>query len=188
MNSILYLLPLITAFTGWLFHKLMTAALLRRLVAAQPEIADKGGGIVATQLGDLSIITEKIKDPAVFDNVRPYIATHVDNFLQHKLQEKIPVISMFIGQGTLDKIKEGLMEEIDLLLPEVVGRYADNMIGSLDIAQLVSARVRAIPAVTWQQILRQALAKPMRQLVMLGAVSGFVSGLITLLVVILRGQ
>ncbi len=36
----------------------------------------------------------------------------VDDFLRHKLKEKIPVFSMFVTEGLISKMKEILVEEL----------------------------------------------------------------------------
>jgi uncharacterized membrane protein YheB (UPF0754 family) len=187
MNPLLLSVPVIGAFTGWLLHRALIATFLRRLTTEQPALARKAGQMAAAQAGDLSVLTDKIKDPAMLESVRPYIAQHVDQFLQHKLQEKIPVISMFVGQGTLDKIKEGLMEEIDLLLPEVIGKYAGSMVSSVDIAKIVADRITAMPGAQLQATVRQALDKPLRMLALAGALTGFITGLLALIIAVVLG-
>ena len=62
--------------------------------------------------------------PAVLQQIE----RHIQEFLQLRLKEKIPVVATFLGEKTLNKIREALMEEIEIILPEVISNYAASML------------------------------------------------------------
>lgn len=198
-NWNLYLLPFISAFIGWftnwiaikmLFHPREPRNILGIKIQGifpkgQKQLARKLGALVANELLHFDEISSRLKDPAHLEQVKPYIAEHVDHFLKHKLTEKLPVISMFVGGGTLDKIKEGLLEEIDLMLPEVIGRYADQIGSHIDIAQMVAQKVEQFSSDKLEEILVSIMKKEFRFVEIIGAVLGFVIGLIQILITLL---
>lgn len=191
-NIMFYLQPFIAAFTGWfttwiaifmLFHprepkRFFGITIQGVFPKRQKVFAAKLGSVVANELLHFNDIMQHIKDPSQLANLKPAIETHVETFLQVKLKEKLPVISMFVGEGTLQKIKEGLMEEIDLLLPEIIGKYADNLSERVDIERMVTEKVSNFSSDKLEEILATVMSKEFRFVELIGGVLGFLIGLI----------
>jgi len=191
-NIMFYLQPLIAAFTGWfttwiaifmLFHprepkRFFGITIQGIFPKRQKMFAAKLGAVVANELLHFNDIMQHITDPDQLSGLKPAIETHVENFLQVKLKEKLPVISMFVGEGTLQKIKEGLMEEIDLLLPEIIGKYANNLSEKIDIERMVTEKVSNFSSDKLEEILAAVMSKEFRFVELIGGVLGFVIGLI----------
>lgn len=172
----LLLIPIISAFIGWLFTKMY----INRLLNKRERIAKELGSFSA-DLINLKSITDKIKDPEQLKAVSPVIEVHIDKFLRVKLQEKIPVIATFIGESTIGKLKEGMMEEINALLPEVLGKYADSIAGKLDIGKTVEEKINALTADKIQAL----LGNQIRSITIAGALLGLVIGLIQVLLTVI---
>jgi len=102
----------------------------------------------------------------------------LDNFLQVKLKEKLPVISMFVGDTTMHKIKEGMMEEISLLLPEIIHQYTDSLSKKVDIQKMVTEKVTNFSSDKLEQILLAVMKKEFWFLELVGCILGFLIGLI----------
>lgn len=191
-NIMFYLQPFIAAFTGWfttwiaifmLFHprepkRFFGITIQGVFPKRQKVFAAKLGSVVANELLHFNDIMQHIKDPSQLANLKPAIEMHVETFLQVKLKEKLPVISMFVGEGTLQKIKEGLMEEIDLLLPEIIGKYADNLSERVDIERMVTEKVSNFSSDKLEEILANVMSKEFRFVELIGGVLGFIIGLI----------
>jgi uncharacterized membrane protein YheB (UPF0754 family) len=193
MNNVMFWLqPFIAAFTGWfttwialymLFHpkypKRFLGITIQGIFPKRQKIfAAKLGATVANELLHFDEIAALIKDPEKLAAVRPSIEAHIDVFLQHKLKEKLPVISMFVGEGTLQKIKEGLMEEIDEMLPQVIGNYVDKLSENIDIEKMVTDKVSNFSLEKLEEILQNVMSKEFRFIELIGGVLGFVIGLI----------
>ncbi len=188
----LYLIPFISAFIGWftnwiaikmLFHpknpiKILGITIQGIFPKRQQQFAQKLGVLVATELLHFDDIASKLKDPKQLENVTPYIEEHIDTFLRVKLQEKLPVVSMFIGDSTIGKLKEGMMEEINGLLPEVIGKYADNLSQKLDVERMVTEKVANFSSDKLEEILTAIMSKEFRFVEIIGGVLGFIIGLI----------
>jgi len=187
-----YLQPFIAAFTGWfttwiaiymLFHPREPKRFLGITIQGifpkrQKQFAAKLGSVVANELLHFKDIAAHIKDPNQLKSLTPTIEAHIDNFLHTKLQEKLPVISMFVGEGTLSKIKEGLMEEIEHLLPVIISGYADNLGQRVDIEKMVTDKVSNFSSDKLEEILAAVMSKEFRFVELIGGVLGFVIGLI----------
>jgi len=193
MNTFMFWLqPFIAAFTGWfttwiaiymLFHPRKPIRFLGITIQGifpkrQKQVAEKLGGVVAKELIHFSEIAVQLKDPEQLKELTPTIEKHLDNFLHVKLKEKLPVISMFVGGGTLDKIKEGMMEEIALLLPEIIHQYTDSLSKKIDIEKMVTEKVANFSSDKLEEILQAVMKKEFWFLEIIGGVLGFVIGLV----------
>jgi uncharacterized membrane protein YheB (UPF0754 family) len=189
-----WLQPLIAAFTGWfttwiaiymLFHPRNPVRFLGITIQGifpkrQQQVAEKLGAMVAKELIHFDEIATLLKNPEQLSALTPTIEKHLDSFLHVKLKEKLPVISMFVGSNTLDKIKEGMLEEINLLLPELIHQYTDSLSKQIDIEKMVTEKVSNFSSDKLEQILESVLKKEFKFLEIIGGVLGFVIGLIQL--------
>src|SRR6266496_334031 len=155
MNYWLILIPLISAFIGWvtnwiaikmLFHprhprKIIGITLQGIFPKRQKQFAEKLGRLVSTEFLSFTDIEQKISDPQNLKKVMPVIENHVDDFLRSKLKDKIPVLSMFIGEKTITSLKEVFMQEIETIFPEVMKQFAGNLKNELDLEEIVIKKV-----------------------------------------------
>jgi uncharacterized membrane protein YheB (UPF0754 family) len=200
MNNLMFWLqPFIAAFTGWfttwiaiymLFHPRNPKRFLGITIQGifpkrQRQVAEKLGSVVAKELIHFDEIAVLLKDPSQLQQLTPTIEKHLDNFLQVKLKEKLPVISMFVGSGTLDKIKEGMLEEISLLLPEIISQYTDSLSQKVDIEKMVTDKVSNFSSDKLEEILESVMKKEFQFIEIIGGVLGFVIGLIQMVLSLL---
>lgn len=192
---ILYLIPIISAFIGWftnwiaikmLFHPKEPRRILGITIQGifpkrQQQFAAKLGALVANELLHFDEIAVKLKDPEQLKAINPLIEEHLDTFLQVKLKEKLPFIAAFVGDSTMQKIKDGMMEEIQQLLPQVIGKYADNLGEKIDVERMVTEKVAAFSSDKLEEILFAIMSKEFRFVEIVGAILGFVIGLVQVL-------
>lgn len=189
---IFWLQPFIAAFTGWfttwiaiymLFHprkpiKMPGFTIQGIFPKRQRQVAEKLGSMVARELIHFDDIAARLKDPGQLKALTPTIEKHLDSFLHVKLKEKLPVIAMFVGTGTLDKVKEGMLEEINLLLPDIINQYADSLSTQVDIERMVTEKVANFSSDKLEEILKSVMKKEFWFLELVGAVLGFGIGLV----------
>jgi len=194
-NIMFWLQPLVAAFTGWfttwiaiymLFHPREPKRFLGITIQGifpkrQKQVAAKLGSMVAKELIHFDEIAGQLTDPEKLKQLNPVISEHLDNFLQVKLKEKLPVISMFVGDSTMVKIKEGMMEEIEELLPDLIQRYTDSLSTSIDIEQMVTEKVSNFSSDKLEQMLLNVMKKEFRFVELIGGVLGLLIGIIQLL-------
>jgi len=193
MEKIMFWLqPFIAAFTGWfttwiaiymLFHprepkRFMGITIQGIFPKRQKQVAAKLGSVVAKELIHFDEIASQLKDPEQLKSLTPTIEKHLDNFLKVKLKEKLPVISMFVGEGMLQSIKDGMLEEIALLLPEIINQYTDSLSKKIDIEKMVTEKVSNFSSDKLEEILQSVMSKEFRFIELIGGVLGFVIGLI----------
>lgn len=192
---LLFLIPVVSAFIGWitnwiaikmLFHPKQPRRFLGITIQGifpkrQKHIAQKLGSIVANDLLQVHEITANITQEENLKSLTPFIETHIDGFLKTKLKEKLPIVSMFVGDNMLQKIKEGLMEEIEVLLPQLITQYADQLEEKLDIQSMVAEKITNFSSDKLETMLVSILQKEFRFIELIGAVLGFMIGLLQVL-------
>lgn len=194
MNYWLFIIPIISAFVGWAIQKLAVSYLFHprqpKKIAGltfqgifpkrQHELAKQLGTLAAREFASFNM-EEKIADPANFEKLTPMIESHVDDFLRNKLKEQMPMISMFIGDKTIVTLKTVFMQELQQLFPQVMKQFAGNIQSGLDPQTLVTNKISAIAPGELEQI----LAPRLRIFSIAGAVSGFLIGLIQVILTLL---
>lgn len=191
-NILFWVQPFISAFIGWittwvaikmLFHPRYPVRFLGLTIQGvfpkrQQMVAEQLGKVVARELIHFDEIAAMLKDDAQLQSLTPTIEKHLDSFLHVKLKEKLPVISMFVGEGTLQKIKEGMLEEIELLLPEIISQYTESLSKKVDIEKIVTEKVSAYSSDKLEEILQSVMKKEFWFLELVALILGFVIGLI----------
>jgi uncharacterized membrane protein YheB (UPF0754 family) len=197
MNYWLFIIiPAISAFIGWvtnwvaikmLFHprdpkKILGITFHGIFPKRQQQFAEKLGKLVSAEFLSFDDIEQKISDPENLKKIMPLIENHIDDFLRNRLSNEMPVISMFIGEKTINKLKESFMKEIELLFPQVMKQYAANLKHELDLEQIVIKKVAGFSSDKLEEVLYQIMSKEFRFVEIIGAVIGFIIGLMQVLI------
>src|SRR5688572_22562842 len=130
MNNLYYLFPVVAALVGLILHSIYVYFLFHPsngiLNKKKNKIAKSIGAFAAREFNLLSNIDEKINDPKHFEKIKPFVENHVDDFLRVRLGKEMPMISMFIGDKTIDSLKKIFLQELENLFPQVIGQLAGN--------------------------------------------------------------
>lgn len=196
MNYWLFVIPVISAFIGWvtnwvaikmLFHprqpkKILGVTFHGIFPKRQQQFAEKLGKLASAEFLSLGDIEQKISNPENLQKVMPMIETHIDDFLRNRLKNEMPVISMFVGDKTIDNLKKLFMQEIEILLPQVMKQYAANLKSELDLEQIVIQKVSKFSSDKLEEVFYQIMSKEFRFVKIIGAVIGFIIGLIQIFI------
>jgi uncharacterized membrane protein YheB (UPF0754 family) len=196
MNYWLILIPLISAFIGWftnwiaikmLFHprepkKMLGITFHGIFPKRQQQFAEKLGKLVSTELLSFREIEEKITSPQNIEKLMPFVEEKVDEFLRVKLNEAFPIISMFIGESTIQQLKDIFMQELKVIFPEVINKHIRHLESQLDLEKIVSEKVAGFSSDKLEQILNQIMSKEFRFVEIIGGVLGFIIGLLQILI------
>ncbi len=198
MNYWLLLIPVISAFIGWvtnwvaikmLFHprepkKILGITFHGIFPKRQQKFAEKLGKLVSAEFLSFDDIEQKISNPDNLQKIMPLIEEHIDDFLRNRLKDEMPVISMFIGDKTITNLKGMFMKEIESLLPIVMKKYAANLKEELDLEQIVTQKVAAFSSDKLEEVLYQIMSKEFRFVEIIGAVIGFIIGSLQVLITV----
>ncbi|MFN7275459.1 MAG: DUF445 domain-containing protein, partial [Bacteroidota bacterium] len=135
------IIPLISAFIGWftnwiaikmLFHprepkKILGFTFHGIFPKRQQVFAARLGKLVSDELLSFSDISTKITNPSNLKSVMPLIEKHIDRFLREQLPEQMPLISMFIGESTIQELKGVFVRQLEVLFPEIMQSYVHTL-------------------------------------------------------------
>lgn len=189
---IIYTIPFISAFIHWvtiwmalklLFHPKKPVYILGfKLQGVFPkkqlQIAENLGQVVANELLSFRDIEEKMTNPEKIKDMIPVLEQHIDHFLRYKLSDAMPVLSMFIGEGTINKIKGIFVTELEELFPELIKQYLSSVENELDLQKIVTDKVAAFSSEKLEIILNHILTKEFRFVEVIGTILGFMIGLL----------
>lgn len=193
MQVMTYILPLLlSAFTGW-FVIWVTIKILFRphkpvavagftfqgiLPANQQMIAEKIGNMVSTELFSLDALQQKITDPENFNKLKPEIEKHIDSFLRERLKETFPMISMLIGDKTINQLKTAFLTELETLFPVLMKSYVSNLEKELDIEKEVTDKIAGFSFSKTEELIYKSAGRQLYKVQLLGAAIGFLTGML----------
>jgi hypothetical protein len=77
-----------------------------------------------------------------FKENSPFIEEKLDSFFKTQLPQKMPIVSMFIGDKTTQQLKEVFMEELDAIFPEVIESIVQKANFNLKITEIINNQVQ----------------------------------------------
>jgi uncharacterized membrane protein YheB (UPF0754 family) len=197
MALLQYILPvLLSCFTGWfviwlaikiLFrpHKAVNIAGIKIqgiIPANQQLVAEKIGKLVSTELFSLDALEQKITDPENFNKLKPEIETHIDSFLRVRLKETFPMLSMLIGDKTINQLKGAFLTELESLFPVLMKSYITNLQKEFDIEKQVSEKIARFSISKTEELVHRSAKTQLLKIQLLGAAIGFLTGLLHMLI------
>jgi uncharacterized membrane protein YheB (UPF0754 family) len=188
------LLPLIAAVIGWgtnylavrmLFHPRVEKSILGLRIQGvfpkrQKVLAEKLGQLVARELFSMQDVRKHLQGEEFIVHVTKTIEAKVDEFLQEKLAETIPMASMFLGSGMVDTIKHSLVESLAKAVPELGDMFVTHLEKNMDVETVVREKVEAFSSDKLEETLLSIMKREFRFIEVVGAVLGFVIGLVQL--------
>jgi uncharacterized membrane protein YheB (UPF0754 family) len=195
MNFWLFLIPVISAFIGWftnwiaikmLFHprepkRVLGITFHGIFPKRQQQFAEKLGKLVSNELLSFSDIEKKITQKENVEKLLPQIEGHIDHFLRNKLSDTFPMLSMFIGDKTINQMKGAFMTELQTIFPSVLKNYMGNLQKDLDLEQIVTEKVKGFSSDKLESILNDIMKKEFKFVEIIGGVLGFIIGLLQVL-------
>lgn len=192
------IIPLISAFIGWftnwiaikmLFHprepkKILGFTFHGIFPKRQQVFAARLGKLVSDELLSFSDISTKITNPSNLKSVMPLIEKHIDRFLREQLPEQMPLISMFIGESTIQELKGVFVRQLEVLFPEIMQSYVHTLKDQLDLEAIVTQKVAGFSSDKMEQILMSIMQKEFRFVEIIGGILGFVIGMLQVVLTI----
>ena len=103
-----------------------------------------------------------------FETILPFIDSNLDSFFNERLVQKMPIISMFIGEKTIAQLKEVFIEELRQLFPDLISELTKSI--QVDFLSTLSIK--------WMPILETVLMNATQKLRWISFLIGFIWGLI----------
>ncbi len=159
---IFYLIPILVGAFGWCLVWAISIMPFK-----WPYLADQWVGQI-----DLAKLIPELTENDPFESMKPVINDKLDDFFRHKLSAKLPMISMFIGDKTIEELKAVFMEELAQLFPLLISEFSAHLNRDLQLQWAQKFRI-----ILQQKIIKASM--PFRWVAfVLGAIWGLVIALI----------
>lgn len=163
------LLPLLVACFGWL----ISWGFIKIIFFPHQSIRigeKQWQSLFSKKAGQISIgqILPQLTEGDSFQKLLPFIDAKLDEFFKERLVQKMPVISMFIGDKTITQLKEVFLEELAQIFPALLSEFTQ----STATAFLLNLEVK------WSKKLETYLLKASQKLRIMAFCLGFIWGLI----------
>lgn len=190
----LILIPFVGAFIGWITNYVAIKMLFypRQPVKVlfvtfhgifpknKERIASKLGAVVERDLINFGDIKNKLKDPETLANFKEEIAERVDTALRDRI-EKMGIAKGIVPEPIIQTVHKIIVKEIDQNLPSLIDNSINKMEQKFDINKIVVEKVRNFSEQRLEQMLLDITSKEFKFIEIIGAVLGFLIGLIQLL-------
>lgn len=203
MNWVIWIgIPLFSAFFHWLtirlalkllFHPKKPVNILGYKLQGvfpkrQKQFANSLGELVSTELLSFDDIASKVTSKENIRKVMPLIEARIDDFLRNRLSDAIPVLSMFIGNKTIEKVKGVFMKELEDMFPEMMNQYMSKLQSDLDLEKIVIDKVNSFSSDKLEEILQKIMNKEFRFVEIIGGVLGFIIGVAQVVIAIVANK
>ncbi|MFZ1369834.1 MAG: DUF445 domain-containing protein [Ferruginibacter sp.] len=197
MTALQYILPLvISAFTGWIVIRLSITFLFRPhkplpvagfkiqgiIPANQQQVAEKIGKLVSAEMFSINTLQQKAADPENFKKLKPEIEMHIDQFLRVRLKDTFPMLSMLMGDKTINQLKTAFLLELETLFPVLMKNYITTLEKDLDIERTVTQKIAGFSLPKLEELFYMSAKKQLCKAQLAGALIGLLMGLIHILI------
>lgn len=197
---LLYSLPIIAAITGWvtnylaikmLFHPKKKVDLFFFSIQGifpkrQGLLAERLGKIVSSELFSFKDIKDRFTSTSSALEINKVLDEKLEDFMDVKIKALLPMLALFLNRDTKAKIKDTLHLEFQNILPDILNRYSEKLEKDIDIEEIVYQKVAAFSSDKLEQILFSIMKKEFKFVEIMGAVLGFIIGIIQLLIIQLQ--
>lgn len=199
MNYTLLLVPFVAAFASWLMIKIAIASLFKpykpiKILGLQfqgilPKLKESYtkeiAHAISNEILNSTIIHKKLTGVETLEKSMPVIEEHIDNFLNHKLKEAIPVISMFVGEKIINQLKELFLQELKELFPSIMSQFIGNLSQSSELEEEIVLKLQSISVAETEVLFYKNCKKSLRRIEIGFAIGGLIAGAAQLLVTLM---
>lgn len=151
--------------------------------AALPGLMQSLKSFLPAMLPSFDSLEARFTKAENFEKIMPLIENHVDDFLRNKLSESMPMISMFIGDRTINQLKELFMRELRIIFPASIKSYLQGASAEFDSATLITDDMLKQAVATVQNNLQQIIHAKRKKALLIFGVAGLVGGIVLDLII-----
>ena len=193
-NKELCLIPFVGALIGWVTNLLAVKMLFRpRKVRSflgikfhgvfpkrKAALAKKVGELVSTELLSSKQVIDALKKKAGSTEAVERIIQKVENFLTKKVLDALPVLTLAFTPDILSKVRRIFITDFGPLASEIVDSIGQGLEMELDVHQIVEEKINSFSDRKFEELLLKLMKKEFRFIELIGAVIGFIVGLVQL--------
>ncbi len=189
--ALLVSIPLIAALIGYVTNyiavlmlfrphrprKFMGLSLQGLVPRRQKEIAHSLGAMIERDLFSHADIQQALQGVETSEEATKFLSEQVDAFVE-KLSAQNPMIGMFVQGPLLDQVKGALRDQMEEKFPAFMTRVVERVEHKLDVSEIVREKVESFDLAKLEAVIHEVSSRELRTIEILGAVLGFVVGLV----------
>ena len=196
-NDFIWILPFIAAGIGWFTNYLAIKMLFYPreeknffffklqgiFPKRQDEMARRQAKLVSKELFNVDDIKNDLMGPEMYEKIHEAIEEEIDSYLKEKMEKLPGMITAFISDSNVEKIKRTVTDEATQFVP----RITDQFLGKLEevnVEQLVYEKVRNYSSEKLEKMLMSVLKSELKYIEMAGGVLGFIVGLVQVSIIL----
>ena len=124
----IFLIPIMTGLFGWVLIWLLAKCLFFPIKPIQLGGFKWESGLKPLMEHfpfELIMLNDKDSD-AYFKSMQPLMEEKLDYFFNHTIKEKLPMMSMFIGEKTVTQLKSVFLSELANIFPQIIEQFVKN--------------------------------------------------------------
>ncbi len=193
---IIILLPLIAGAIGWFTNYLAVKMLFNPkkpvnilgyklqgvFPKRQQQIAERVGKMVTEELLHFDDIIKEVNTQSTIDSITSKLERKLDYYFDVTLVEKYPMVSKLVPQKGKDKIKTEILNEVEHLAPDFINSQIKSLEHTLNIEGIITEKVNNLSSEKLEDLLMKMLSTELKFIEWVGAILGFIIGLIQVLI------
>lgn len=151
----------------------------------QHQVAEKIGKMVAEELLSSDDLREKLSNPENILSIKEMVQAKIDFYLNVTFPKHYPITAALLGEKRKTKFKDQVMLEVNESVPAVIESYMENLEERFNVEQIIKDKVADLPSEKLESLIMNLLKKEFKFIEYIGAVIGFLIGLLQVAMVLL---
>ncbi len=191
----LLVIPIIAGTIGWFTNKIAVWLLFnprepKKILGftiqgifpkRQMEIASHIGTMVSENLLSSEDIKNKIFTSNNIQKIEGFLEEKITDYLDTELKEAYPIASNFIGKKSKEKIKDNVVSKVAAIIKDLEDNFEDYLSNQVNVKDMVQQKIAGLDTGEVNNLMNQILNNELRFIEYVGAILGFVIGLIQVL-------
>lgn len=184
-------IPLIAALIGWITNYIAIRMLFRPrrpvtvagitlhglIPKRQKELAENIGETVSKSLVNHDDVTAVLRTPEVQEKISREVEGEIDAFLEKFLSGN-PMVAMFLQGEMLQQVKGVLVQQLEARTPHLLEQVIDTLEEKVDFKAIVQRKIEGFDLGELEDLIYRISSKELKTIEVLGAVLGFLVGLL----------
>ncbi len=203
MNGMLFFIaPVVSSFIGWLtnylavkmlFHPRKPITFLSVTIQGifpkrQKELAANLAMMIQDNLISTKDVSAVITSPEFAERFKAMLQEGIETFIQEKLVGLHPMVAMFLHDEMMEKVRGLLVTQLNEIVPGLLARGAQEVEDRFDVAALVRDKIEGFSMDQLELLLFSIMKQEFRFIELVGAVLGFVIGVVQSLLFLIGGS
>ncbi|MFV0531337.1 MAG: DUF445 domain-containing protein [Flavobacteriales bacterium] len=193
----LILIPFIAGTIGWITNKIAVVMLFHPkkpiqilgikiqgiFPKRQLDIAERIGEMVAENLLSHDDVKQRIFTQENIYQVKKIVESKLERYLEYDLKEEYPLFSLLVGSKRRLRIKEKVVKELDKSIYDLQNNFENYLSEKVNIKKMVTEKIAQLDSDEVNKLMITVMKNELQFIEWVGAVLGFLIGLIQVLLV-----